>query len=285
MADLLSLPHPRHSSHLLPTKGIHPRVARARQLNGIGFTAAAGKMSVSSHSHPSPETRSLSHLAPLEAILFDIDGTLCDSDPIHYCAFRETLQEIGFNDGVPITEDFYVNKISGNHNDDIARSLFPGWDHDAAMKILDDKEAMYRRMAPEKLQAVDGLHKLCRWIEGRGIKRAAVTNAPRANAQLMISLLGLTDFFQLLVVGSECDRPKPHPDPYLKALKDLDASPNHTFVFEDSASGIEAAVAAAMPVLGLATRNPEQLLMDAGATFLIKNFEDPKLWESLGKLV
>lgn len=88
------------------------------------------------------------------------------------------------------------------------------------------------RMAPEKLQAVDGLHKLCKWIEGRGIKRAAVTNAPRANAQLMISLLGLTDFFQLIVVGSECDRPKPYPDPYLKALKDLGASPNHTFVFE-----------------------------------------------------
>lgn len=241
-------------------------------------------MSVSSHS--SPETRrSLSHLAPLEAILFDIDGTLCDSDPIHYCAFREMLQQIGFNDGVPITEDFYVDNISGNHNDDIARSLFPGWNEEATTKLLDDKEAMYRRMAPEKLQAVDGLHKLCKWIERRGIKRAAVTNAPRANAQLMISLLGLTDFFQLIVVGSECDRPKPYPDPYLKALKDLGASPNHTFVFEDSASGIEAAVAAAMPVLGLTTRNPEQLLMDAGATFLIKNFDDPKLWENLEKLV
>ncbi|CAD5174751.1 unnamed protein product [Musa acuminata subsp. malaccensis] len=285
-ADLLSIPHPRHSSPLLPTKGIRPRVATARRLNGIGFTAAAGKMSVSSHSHTSPETRrSLSHLAPLEAILFDIDGTLCDSDPIHYCAFREMLQQIGFNDGVPITEDFYVDNISGNHNDDIARSLFPGWDEEATTKLLDDKEAMYRRMAPEKLQAVDGLHKLCKWIEGRGLKRAAVTNAPRANAQLMISLLGLTDFFQLIVVGSECDRPKPYPDPYLKALKDLGASPNHTFVFEDSASGIEAAVAAAMPVLGLTTRNPEQLLMDAGATFLIKNFEDPKLWENLEKLV
>ncbi|RVX02310.1 Haloacid dehalogenase-like hydrolase domain-containing protein Sgpp [Vitis vinifera] len=44
---------------------------------------------------------SLSFLAPLEAILFDIDGTICDSDPLHYYAFRDMLQEVGFNGGVP----------------------------------------------------------------------------------------------------------------------------------------------------------------------------------------
>lgn len=88
------------------------------------------------------------------------------------------------------------------------------------------------RLASEQLKAVDGLHKLCKWIEERGLKRAAVTNAPRANAELMISILGLTDFFQFLVVGSECERAKPFPDPYLEALNFLKASPNHTFVFE-----------------------------------------------------
>lgn len=82
------------------------------------------------------------------------------------------------------------------------------------------------------MKAVNGLHKLCKWIEDHGIKRAAVTNAPRPNAELMISLLGLTDFFQLVVVGSECERAKPFPDPYLKALEVLNLSREHTFVFE-----------------------------------------------------
>jgi beta-phosphoglucomutase-like phosphatase (HAD superfamily) len=82
------------------------------------------------------------------------------------------------------------------------------------------------------LKAVDGLHDLCRWIEGYNLKRAAVTNAPRANAELMLSLLGLTDFFPVLVIGSECDRAKPFPDPYLKALELIGASPDHTFIFE-----------------------------------------------------
>lgn len=233
-------------------------------------------------SHGSRST--LSKLAPLEAILFDIDGTLCDSDPIHFCAFRELLQQAGFNNGDPITEEFYSANISGGHNDDLARALFPELDHDKAMKFMDDKEAMFRKLAPGQLKAVDGLHDLCRWIEGRNLKHAAVTNAPRPNAELMLSLLGLTDFFPVLVIGSECDRAKPFPDPYLKALELIDASPDHTFIFEDSASGIRAGVAAGVPVVGLTTRNPEKVLNDAGARLLIKDFQDPKLLSILEEL-
>lgn len=227
---------------------------------------------------------SFSRLAPLEAVLFDIDGTICDSDPIHYYAFREMLLEMGFNNGVPITEDFFVEKISGKHNEDIGPILFPDWDHEKAMKWMDDKEAMFRRLASEQLTAVNGLHKLCKWVEDHGLKRAAVTNAPRPNAELMISKLGLKDFFQLLIVGSECKRAKPFPDPYLRALEEFKASPDHTFIFEDSVAGIKAGVAAGMPVVGLTTRNPGQSLMDAGATIIIKDYEDPKLWEALEEL-
>ncbi|TKV94820.1 hypothetical protein SEVIR_9G321300v4 [Setaria viridis] len=226
----------------------------------------------------------LTKLAPLEAILFDIDGTLCDSDPIHFCAFRELLQQIGFNGGVPITEEFYSANISGGHNDHLARSLFPDMDHEKAMQFMDDKEALFRKLAPGQLKAVDGLHDLCKWIEGRNLKRAAVTNAPRANAELMLSLLGLADFFPVLIIGSECDRAKPFPDPYLKALELIGASPDHTFIFEDSASGIRAGVAAGVPVVGLTTRNPGKALNDAGASLLIKDFQDPKLLSVLEEL-
>ncbi|XP_039121922.1 haloacid dehalogenase-like hydrolase domain-containing protein Sgpp [Dioscorea cayenensis subsp. rotundata] len=229
-------------------------------------------------------TCSLAKLAPLEAVLFDIDGTLCDTDPVHHYAFREMLLEIGYNNGVPIDEDFFVKNIAGGHNEDIASRLFPDWDHEKAMKFMDDKEEYFRKLAPEQLKAVNGLHKLCKWIEDHGIKRAAVTNAPRPNAELMISLLGLTDFFQLVVVGSECERAKPFPDPYLKALEVLNLSREHTFVFEDSPSGIKAGVAAGLPVIGLPTRNPEELLTNAGATFLIKDYDDPKLWSALEEL-
>lgn len=240
------------------------------------MTASSGENSVESKA-------SLAAVAPLQAILFDVDGTLCDSDPLHYYAFRELLQEIGFNGGVPIAEEFFVENIAGKHNDDIAEFLFPD-DLQQGLKFVDDKEAMFRRLAPEQLKPVNGLYKLKKWIEDHGLKRAAVTNAPRANAELMLSILGLTDFFEALIIGSECDHGKPHPDPYLKGLEVLNESKDHTFVFEDSASGIKAGVAAGLPVVGLTTRNPEHLLMEAKPVFLIKDYEDPKLWAALEEL-
>ncbi|XP_028762469.1 haloacid dehalogenase-like hydrolase domain-containing protein Sgpp isoform X3 [Neltuma alba] len=226
---------------------------------------------------------SLARVAPIEAVLFDIDGTLCDSDPLHYYAFREMLQEIGFNEGKPITEEFFIDTVAGKHNDDIALALFPA-DLERGLKFVDDKEAMFRKLAAEQLKPLNGLDKVRKWIEERGLKRAAVTNAPRANAELMISILGLKDFFQAVIVGSECEHAKPHPDPYLKGLEALIASKDHTFVFEDSVSGIKAGVAAGMPVVGLATRNPEHLLWEANPAFLIKDYDDPKLWAALEEL-
>ncbi|KAL5055455.1 hypothetical protein RYX36_036137 [Vicia faba] len=143
---------------------------------------------------------------------------------------------------------------------------------------------MFRRLAAEQLKALNGLDKVRKWIQDRGLKRAAVTNAPRPNAELALSKLGLSDFFQAVIIGDECEHPKPHPEPYLKGIEALKASKDHTFVFEDSVSGIKAGVAAGMPVIGLSTRNPEHLLMGAKPTFLIKDYDDPKLWAALEEL-
>ncbi|KAI3703431.1 hypothetical protein L1987_73502 [Smallanthus sonchifolius] len=222
-------------------------------------------------------------LAPLQAVLFDVDGTLCDSDPIHHIAFKDTLLEIGFNGGVPIDEEFFVQNISGKHNDDIAAVLFPD-DIERGLKFCLDKEAYFRKLVKEKVEPIKGLYKLTKWVEDHGLKRAAVTNAPRPNAELMISTLGLTDFFHHVIIGDECEHAKPAPDPYLKALELLNVSKDHTFICEDSVSGIKAGVAAGMPVVGLTTRNPEHMLMTANPTLLIENYEDPKLWAVLESL-
>ncbi|KAJ0262312.1 Haloacid dehalogenase-like hydrolase domain-containing protein Sgpp [Hirschfeldia incana] len=226
---------------------------------------------------------SLSHLAPLEAILFDVDGTLCDSDPIHLIAFQQLLQKIGFNNGVPIDEKFFIDNIGGKHNSEIALTLFPD-DVARGLTFCEEKEALYRKLVAEKIKPLDGLIKLTKWIEERGLKRAAVTNAPKENAELMISKLGLTDFFQAVILGSECEYPKPHPGPYLKALEVLNLSKEHTLVFEDSVSGIKAGVAAGMPVVGLTTGNPASMLMQAKPAFLIESYSDPKLWAVLEEL-
>ncbi|GMI95617.1 broad-range sugar phosphate phosphatase [Hibiscus trionum] len=224
--------------------------------------------------------KSIPDLAPLEAVLFDVDGTLCDSDPLHYDAFCEMFSQIGLD--VP-DKEFLTKSIAGKHNDDIAAILFPD-DIPKGIKFLEDADAIFRRLASENLPSIKGLYKLTKWIEDRGLKRAAVTNAPKQNAELMISKLSLKDFFDFVIVGSDCEHAKPYPDPYLKALEVLKVSKDHTFVCEDSVPGIKAGVAAGMPVVGLTTNYPENLLREANPTVLIKDYEDPKLWEYLEEL-
>uniref|UniRef100_A0A9I9D6R4 Haloacid dehalogenase-like hydrolase domain-containing protein Sgpp n=1 Tax=Cucumis melo TaxID=3656 RepID=A0A9I9D6R4_CUCME len=149
-------------------------------------------------------------IAPVEAVLFDVDGTLCDSDPLHFYAFQEMLQEIGFNGGIPIDEEFYIKNIAGKNNADITQKLFPN-DVERGANSIDEKEAMFRRFVIEQLKPVSGLCKVKKWVEDHGLKCAAVTNSSRINAELMISMLGLMDFFETIIIGDECEHPKPHP--------------------------------------------------------------------------
>ncbi|KAK8622015.1 hypothetical protein V6N13_097642 [Hibiscus sabdariffa] len=226
------------------------------------------------------QSKSIPDLAPLEAVLFDVDGTLCDSDPLHYYAFCEMFSQLGLE--VP-DKEFLSKSIAGKHNDDIAVILFPD-DIPKGIQFLEAADAIFRRLASENLPSIKGLYKLTKWIADRGLKRAAVTNASKQNAEVMISKLGLKDFFDVVIVGSDCEHAKPYPDPYLKALELLKVSKDHTFVCEDSVPGIKAGVAAGMPVVGLTTNYPENLLMEANPTILIKDYEDPKLWEELEEL-
>jgi beta-phosphoglucomutase-like phosphatase (HAD superfamily) len=222
--------------------------------------------------------------APLEAVLFDIDGTMCVSDPFHHRAFSELLVGLGYNGGVPITREFGMEHMAGRSNEQIGRFLFPGWEQGRLDAFFRDKEALFARYAREGLEEIAGLTGLCRWAQERGIKRAAVTNAPRANAELMTGILGLSDLFQLIVTGEDCDRSKPSPDPYLRALALLGASPDHTVVFEDSTIGVQAGVAAGMPVVAIADERRESKLLAVGATFVIRDYQDPKLWAALDKI-
>ncbi|KAL1562072.1 haloacid dehalogenase-like hydrolase domain-containing protein Sgpp [Salvia divinorum] len=219
---------------------------------------------------------SLASVAPLEAILFDIDGTLADSDPIHYYAFREMLQELGYNGGEPITEEFFITNISGKHNEELCQVLFPDWELQRARKFFVDKEAMFRR--------TNGTRCWAGRVVQMGGRQGSET---RCSHQCTKSECGDADlnagahkFVELVVIGNECERPKPFPDPYLNALKGLGVSADHAFVFEDSVSGIKAG----MPVVGLALRNPESMLTEAGAAMVIKDYTETKLWTALEEI-
>lgn len=88
------------------------------------------------------------------------------------------------------------------------------------------------RMAAKDLQPIPGFHQFAEYVKKRGLRRAAVTNSPRLNAEQVLTALKITDFFELLVVGNECKRPKPFPEPYLEAINFFGVEPNQCFVLE-----------------------------------------------------
>ncbi|KAI8463822.1 MAG: HAD-like domain-containing protein [Monoraphidium minutum] len=219
-----------------------------------------------------PAPRPLPDLTSVRGMLFDIDGTLTNSDPLHFLAFQEILVEVGFDGGRPISEDFFRSRISGHHNPEIAADLFPEWSVEQHVAFYTDKEQRFRDLAGSKLQRMPGLTEWIAWLRGRGVRMAAVTNAPRANTELMLAALGLDAEFEHVVLGEDCPRAKPHPDPYLRAMELIGVAPHEALVVEDSPAGLRAAVAAGVPAVGITTGQPRDVLVAAGACLLVDDF-------------
>lgn len=212
----------------------------------------------------------------LSAILFDLDGTLVNTDPIHYKAWQEMLS--GY--GIEIDETFYKSRISGRLNPVIIQDILPQLSLEAGEQFAEAKEALFRELAP-KLQPMPGLSDILAWTEEHGLKRAVVTNAPRKNAEFMLSVLGLTDTFPTVILAEEAPAGKPDPAPYQLALKHLGISPEAAIAFEDSPSGIRSSVAAGIFTIGIASTYEPNKLCSAGAKMAIPNFTAPQLWEWL----
>jgi HAD superfamily hydrolase (TIGR01509 family) len=225
---------------------------------------------------------SLSNTA-LSGFLFDIDGTLVNSDPIHQAVFRELLVEEGFNDKKPIDEGFFREHIAGRQNAMIMADLFPEWPIPKREEWSVKKEARFREVAASSMleRKMPGLDKLRKWIVDNKLPRAAVTNAPRLNAEAMLGGIAYETFFHTLIIGDECTAPKPQPDPYLKACKNLGVGSSQCIVFEDSPSGVRAGVAAGAFVIGILSGQEEETLLEAGCSLVINDFEDRKLWAHL----
>src|SRR4249919_1373376 len=122
----------------------------------------------------------------LRALLFDLDGTLCDTDPLHHHTWRELLAP----HGIVVDDDLYRRKLSGRLNPDIVAELLPRLDRAANLDLCERKEALFREMTPH-LDPLPGVVALIASARAAGIGVALVTNAPRINADHMLKALGL----------------------------------------------------------------------------------------------
>ncbi|MCB1387985.1 MAG: HAD family phosphatase [Rhodobacteraceae bacterium] len=215
---------------------------------------------------------------PRTALLFDLDGTMLHTDPIHFAIFVELMAARG----VAIDADFYARHVHGRINSEVFIEFLP--DETDPQGLSDAKEAEFRRRLPRPYPAMPGLHALLERAQRQGHALAVVTNANPLNAEAMLAAIGERARFPVVVSGETCTRGKPHPEPYLRAMEALAVAPERCIAFEDSPSGIRSARDAGAFVIGIRSSLEHAALIAAGAHASLQDFTDPALEEALARL-
>jgi HAD superfamily hydrolase (TIGR01509 family) len=206
------------------------------------------------------------------ALLFDLDGTLTETDSLHLPTWMDVLRPYG----IEVDEEFYRERISGRSNSKIVEDLLPNLSAEDGQELADAKEASFRERTGE-LEPLLGLLNFLREGQQLGLRMALVTNAPEENVEAILLALELREFFDEVVLSDEVGTVKPDPAPYKAALDKLDVAPEEALAFEDSTSGIASAVGAGLPTVGIASTQAPETLKDAGALMVAKDFADPEL--------
>lgn len=211
---------------------------------------------------------SLPDLAGISAALFDLDGTLVDSERVHRAAWMSFFDSRGWE----VSDQIYADHFLGRRGADTFRSLDGPWsghDPDALLaEVLGHLSEIELKPLP-----VLGAADLLRALHAQGIPVAVVTSAVRAWVGSSLAVLGVSDLVTTVVGAEDVRAGKPNPEGYLEACRRLGVTPARVAAFEDSTSGVSAAVAAGIsPVIGVLTTTSPDALSSAGATHLIDDF-------------
>jgi HAD superfamily hydrolase (TIGR01509 family) len=213
-------------------------------------------------------------LSDVKAVLWDLDGTLVNSEEYHWQSWRDALAP----EGLSITYEQFLGSF-GMKNDPIMRMwLGDGYTPERSVRIAEAKEADYRRLAQQRgLTPLPGARDWVAKLRAAGWRQAIATSAPRANAEVMLTALDMTSMFDAVIVAEDVSHGKPDPEVFLVAAARVGAPAPHAIVVEDAAAGIEGARRAGMKSIGV---NARQSL---GADVNVKSLLDlrPDAFDSL----
>ncbi len=208
-------------------------------------------------------------ILPGLAMVFDMDGVLVHSMPLHVTAWEQYLHGLG----VDVTD--LEQRMHGKRNTELV------WDflgqsvpEEIALQHGAAKERLFRELMsadPSQDFTIAGVDRfLQRYAD---VPKAIGSNAESENIEFILDRFGLRRYFPITVNGLMVDRPKPFPDIYLKCAEKLGIAPANCIVFEDSPTGANAGLAAGMRVVGVETTPT----VFSGVDLQVNDFEDPRL--------
>ncbi len=213
------------------------------------------------------------------ALLFDLDGTLSNTDAVHFPTWIEVLRP----HGVEVTRELYEEELSGRVDREAVGAVLPDLSDEEADDLLETEELRARQRSSE-IGPLPGLRALLDVARRRGLPLALVTNSTREDAEEVLQPLGLDGLFDPIVYPKDTGEgeDKPTPVPYERALELLGLSAGEVVAFEDSAEGAGSAVEAGIPTVGISSNHAPEELDEIGVQIVIGDYMDPAVYHFLG---
>ena len=191
------------------------------------------------------------------AVIFDMDGVICNTNPFHAKAFHAFFDKYG----ISASEEEFQEHMYGKHNSYILKHFFKkDFTTEEIIKLEEEKESLFREIYKGNIEPLPGYMEFLSTLKSKGIKTAIATSAPQKNLELIAAELDLAPKMQSILYSEKITKHKPDPEIYLKTAENLGVAPKNCLVFEDSHSGASAGLNAGMKVIGvLSTHTKDQL--------------------------
>lgn len=200
----------------------------------------------------------------LQAIVFDFDGVVVDSEPLHFRALARVGQGFGFE----MDWQRYLSDMIGYDDRDAIRAMLSEAgqpvDDERVAVLCRQKAQLIDRMIDKGVPMIDGARELIEAAHAEGLPIAIASGATSHEIARMLDGLGLADKFGVIVSADDVQHSKPHPRTFQLAGERLGIEPPKCLAIEDTAAGIQSAKAAGMMTLGVATTGPAEALREAG---------------------
>lgn len=179
---------------------------------------------------------------PIEAVIFDMDGTLIDSESVYIAGMQDAARTLGLE--LPLSLCHAMVGVPSRECNQMLEEHY-GAGFDLAVFRGHFSTSVQRQMS-ERVPIKAGVVELLDFLAGRGLPLAIATSAGRATAERNLDRAGLLDRFMAVATRDDVEHAKPAPDVYLEAARRLGVAPQHCVAFEDSSIGVLAAHAAGM---------------------------------------
>ena len=191
------------------------------------------------------------------AVIFDMDGVICHTNPYHSMAFREFFSK---RDLSPTDEEFAMHMFGKSNSYILSHFLQRVIEGDELLQMENEKESLFRQIYEPYIDPIEGIVAFISDLHSNGVKLGVATSAPQANLDLILTKVPIREYLGSIMASENVKKHKPDPEVYLTSAENLGVEPDQCVVFEDSFSGVSAAINAGMRVVGVLSSHVKEEL-------------------------